>query len=83
MRSDLFISLVLFEQAVLEELRRESAERQRTLQEEIERLKIEKEEVTVDNTRLKSKFPLLIRLESYNCQIFRKFGIKETLPSKL
>ena len=42
--------LVLSEQAVVEELRRESAERQRTLQEEIERLKIEKEEVTVDNS---------------------------------
>ena len=43
--------LVLSEQAVVEELRRESAERQRTLQEEIERLKIEKEEVTVDNSQ--------------------------------
>jgi len=49
----------------LEELRRESAERQRTLQEEIERLKIEKEEVTVDNSPCKFKLPLLIRLKSY------------------
>ena len=47
------ISLLWSEQAVLEELRRESAERQRTLQEEIERLKIEKEEVTVDNSPTK------------------------------
>ena len=38
---------------MLEELRRESAERQRTLQEEIERLKIEKEEVNVDNNSSK------------------------------
>ena len=44
------ISFIWSEQAVLEELRRESAERQRTLQEEIERLKIEKEEVSVDNS---------------------------------
>ena len=38
-------SVVYLPQAALEELRRESAERQRTLQGEIDRLKLEKEEV--------------------------------------